>query len=219
MTARREIRAIYDALFAAYGPQRWWPARTCVEIVVGAILTQNTAWTNVLRAIATLRARRLLAWPALRDVDAKTLAAAVRSSGTYRVKAKRLKAFVAWFFETYDGDERAMFATPLETLRGELLSVSGIGPETADAILLYAGGLPTFVVDAYTARVMRRHRVIDAGATYHEVKDVFESALPADVELYNEYHALIVRVGKRHCRSQARCEDCPLSGFPHEPEL
>lgn len=210
---------MYDALFAAYGPQHWWPAKTCVEIVVGAILAQNTAWTNVEKALAALGRVGLLNWAALREASAETLETHVRPAGTFRVKARRLKSFVDWFFEAYGGDEGAMFATPLNTLRYELLGVSGIGPETADAILLYAGELPTFVVDAYTARVLRRHELIDGEATYDDIKSLFEDALPADVLMFNEYHALLVRAAKSQCRPRAKCDGCPLEHFPHDESL
>lgn len=219
MTTEATIKSFYHALYDAYGPQGWWPGDGVVEIVVGAILTQNTAWTNVQRAIANLRKAKLLTWDALRDISDDDLAAAIRPSGTYRVKAKRIRAFVDWLFREFDGDTDAMFARPLPALRDDLLNVHGIGPETADAILLYAGGLPTFVVDAYTRRVLRRHGLIGATADYATVKTMFESQLPADVALFNEYHALLVHVGKRHCRATATCEGCPLAGFPHDGGL
>lgn len=219
LNAHQQIRSFYGALMSAYGPQGWWPGKTCVEIVVGAILAQNTAWTNVERAIAALRTAGLLDWTALRGAEVESLAEHIRPSGTYRVKARRVKALVAWFFERFGGDERSMFATPLPSLRGELLGVPGIGPETADAILLYAGGLPTFVVDAYTTRLLRRHGLVDGRASYEAVKALFEDALPADAATFNEYHALIVAVGKRHCRPNARCEGCPLEQFPHDGQM
>ncbi len=211
----RTLRAFYDALFAAYGPQHWWPARTPTEVIIGAILTQNTAWRNVERAIANLGEANALDWTRLRDLPPEQLAELIRPAGTYQVKTRRLKAFIAWFWERYDGDLERMFATALPTLREELLSVSGIGRETADAILLYAGQLPSFVVDAYTARVLYRHGLIDEPADYDEIKDLFESSLPTDVPLFNEYHALLVQVGKLHCRPRARCADCPLDRFEH----
>lgn len=212
------LNAFYEAMYAAYGPQHWWPAQTPTEVIVGAILTQNTAWRNVERAIENLKRAAMLDWSRLRDVPFEQLAELIRPAGTYQVKARRLKSFIAWLWERYDGDLDRMFATSLPTLREELLSVSGIGRETADAILLYAGNLPTFVVDAYTARILYRHRLIDESADYDEIKDTFESNLPADVPLFNEYHALLVQVGKQHCRPKARCEGCPLERFEHEVE-
>jgi endonuclease-3 related protein len=213
---QQTLQDFYDAMLRALGPQHWWPAETALETIIGAILTQNTAWKNVERAIDNLRAAGCLDWAQLRDLDPERLAALVRPSGTYRVKAKRLRAFVAWLWERYDGDLGRMFARPTGVLREELLAISGIGRETADAILLYAGGHASFVVDAYTYRVLRRHRLIDDDADYEMIKDLFESNLPADPALFNEYHALLVDVGKKHCRARARCAGCPLEPFEHE---
>jgi len=214
----KTLRAFYDAMFKAFGPQHWWPAQTPTEVIIGAILTQNTAWRNDDRAIDNLRLADLLNWHKLHDLEPAALAELIRPAGTYRVKARRLKAFVDWLHENYDGDLERMFATPLDTLREELLSIAGVGRETADAILLYAGQLPSFVVDAYTARILFRHRLIDDSADYDEIKDLFESNLPADVQFFNEYHALLVQVGKLHCRPRARCQGCPLEPFDHEIE-
>jgi len=202
----------------AYGPQHWWPAQSPTEVIIGAVLTQNTAWKNVERAIANLQQAEMLDWQRLRDVSFEELAELIRPSGTYQVKARRLKSFITWLWENYDGDLDRMFATSLPTLREELLSISGIGRETADAILLYAGNLPTFVVDAYTARILSRHGLIDEYADYDEIKDTFESNLPSDAELFNEFHALLVQVGKLHCRPKMKCEGCPLASFDHRTE-
>jgi len=209
----------YEALMGAYGPRNWWPARTPLEVVVGAILTQNTAWRNVERAIERLRAAGALDWSVLHAMDAGDLAELIRSAGTYKVKAQRLKNFVSFLFERYGGDLAGMDAVPTPRLREELLSISGIGRETADAILLYALGRPSFVVDAYTRRVLVRHRLIDPDLDYEEIKAVFEDALPADSALYNEYHALLVEVGKQQCRTRARCQGCPLEQFEHDEPL
>ena len=205
-------------MLAGFGPQHWWPARTRTEVIVGAILTQNTAWGNVERAIDQLDRAGGLDWQRLNEMPLAELAGLIRSSGTFNVKARRLKAFVAWLFERFDGDLDRMFACSCDTLREELLSISGIGRETADAILLYAGKLPAFVVDTYTARILYRHGLIDASADYEEIKELFESSLEAEVSLFNEYHALLVAVGKKHCRPRARCEGCPLEPFEHEIE-
>ena len=215
----RELREIYDRLFAAYGPQHWWPARTKTEIVVGAILTQNTAWGNVERAIANLRAAKTLNWRSLRDVSQARLEELIRPAGTFRVKARRLKAFVDCLWKEHGGSLASMVGGPLEAARARLLAVPGIGPETADAILLYAGKRPTFVVDAYTVRVLRRHFIIDEKAAYETVRRIFLDALPPDVPTLNEYHALLVELGKRHCRKAARCDGCPLAGLPHDERL
>jgi len=214
----RTLNRFFEAMLHAYGPQHWWPGETPTEVIIGAILTQNTAWRNVERAIANLKQAGLLHWRRLRDIPLESLAEHIRPAGTYRVKARRLKAFVDWFWQRYEADLDRMFATPLEMLREELLEVPGIGRETADAILLYAGGLPTFVVDAYTARILYRHRLIDTDADYDEIKELFESSLPSDPALFNEFHALLVRVGKEHCRPRARCRGCPLERFEHEVE-
>jgi endonuclease III related protein len=210
------FRAFYDAMFAAYGPQHWWPAKTPTEVVIGAILTQNTAWKNVERAIENLRLAGALDWQVLHDMPQEQLAELIRPAGTFNVKARRLRAFIDWLWERFDGSLNRMFRTSLHTLREELLSISGIGRETADAILLYAGGLPTFVVDAYTARILFRHRLMDESADYDEVKDLIQSNLPDDPQLFNEYHALLVQIGKVHCRPRPRCEGCPLECFPHD---
>ena len=212
------LKSFYEAMYEAYGPQHWWPAQSPTEVIIGAILTQNTAWKNVERAIASLQQAEMLDWQRLRDVSFEELAELIRPSGTYQVKARRLKSFIAWLWERYDGDLDRMFATSLPTLREELLSISGIGRETADAILLYAGNLPTFVVDAYTARILSRHGLIDEYADYDEIKDTFESNLPSDAELFNEFHALLVQVGKQHCRPKMKCEGCPLASFEHRAE-
>lgn len=212
------LREFHDAMLAALGPQHWWPAETPLEVIVGAILTQNTAWRNVERAIANLRGAGCLDWGRLRDLDEESLAALIQPAGTFRVKARRLKTFVTWLWDRYDGDLDRMFATSDGALREELLAISGIGRETADAILLYAGGKPSFVVDAYTYRILRRHRLLDDDADYEQIKELFESHLPTDAALFNEYHALLVAVGKTHCRRRARCEGCPLERFDHEVE-
>jgi len=216
MPASQTLMDMFAAMSRAYGPQLWWPAKTAWEVIVGAILTQNTAWANVEKAMARLVEAGALEARKMRRLEERALAELIHPAGTYRVKAARLKRFVEFFFERYDGDLKTMFQTPLDTLRAELLGVRGIGRETADAILLYAGQLPTFVVDAYTARILRRHRLLDEEADYEQIKEFFESRLPRDVDLYNEYHALLVQVGKQHCRPRARCAGCPLEPFEHD---
>ena len=213
------LREIYDRLWAAYGPQHWWPARTIPEVVAGAILTQNTAWRNVERAIANLRRAECLTWSALRDMPEQRVARLIRPSGTYRIKAVRLKAFVDHLWNHHHGSLRSMLGGELEQARGRLLAIRGVGPETADAILLYAGNRATFVVDAYTRRVLRRHLVTAPGVRYEMVRQSFHRAVKPDIGVYKEYHALLVAVGKRHCRAGASCEACPLADLPHEREL
>ena len=209
MTATLE--EVYDRLFAAYGPQHWWPGETPFEVLVGAVLVQNTSWKNVAKAIDHLKQEDLLHPQALHDLPADELEQLIRPAGYFRLKARRLRNLLKLLVEGYDGSLEAMFATGLDGLREELLGVNGIGPETADSILLYAGGFPTFVVDAYTLRVFARHGWIDFDADYPTIKDHFESGLEKDAARYNEYHALLVRVGKLHCRKRPKCEGCPLS--------
>jgi endonuclease-3 related protein len=210
----RTLRQIYDAMYKALGPQKWWPGESPVEIIVGAILTQNTNWGNVERAIANLKAAGLLDWKALRRIEMSRLAELIRPAGYFNVKARRLKNFVDWLWRRHEGDLSRLAAIELGRLREELLSINGVGPETADSILLYALERPTFVVDAYTARVMRRHGMTFSG--YAELQAIFEDHLPREVGLFNEYHALIVAVGKDFCRPKARCETCPLRRFKHD---
>lgn len=212
MTRRDDIlHTAYDALFAAFGPQHWWPGDTPFEVVVGAILTQNTAWSNVERAIANLKRERVLSPRALRDIHPRRLARLIRPSGYFNIKAKRLKDFMRWLFAAHGGSLTRMFRRDLHTLRQQLLAVNGIGPETADSILLYAGQKPIFVVDAYTKRILSRHGLVAADASYDDVQRLFHAALPADVQLYNEFHALLVRLGKDYCQKrQPRCVECPL---------
>ena len=193
-----------------FGPQHWWPARTRFEVVVGAILTQNTAWSNVEHALAALRSLRLLTPARLAGLPLRRLAELIRPSGYFRVKALRLRAFLRYLRRRYHGSLNLMSRAPLDPLRGELLAVPGIGPETADSILLYALGRPVFVVDAYTRRVLSRHRLLPHEADYEEARAFFERHLPSDPRLFNEYHALLVAVGKQYCRSHPYCEECPL---------
>ena len=205
---------IYDLLLARYGHRHWWPAETPFEVCVGAILTQNTNWGNVEKAIANLKRDGLLSPEALRDVPDAVLAESIRPSGFFNVKSVRLKAFVAYLFVRYGGSLERMFAGEWRELREELLMVPGIGRETCDSILLYAGGKPSFVVDAYTRRLLAALGLIDARADYETVRSLFMDNLPADPHLYNEYHALIVQHGKDHCRKRPHCTGCPLHVCP-----
>ncbi len=204
------LRAVYRTLYRTWGPQHWWPGRTRLEIIVGAILTQNTAWTNVERAIRRLRQARALNLPALRAASLDHLAGWIRPAGYFNVKARRLKSFVSFLYASYAGRLDRLFAEPDERLRRTLLSVNGIGPETADSILLYAAQRPVFVVDAYTRRVLVRHGWIRSRATYDDIASFMTAHLPRDIRLFNEFHALIVRLGEEHCRPTPRCDTCPL---------
>lgn len=201
---------LYRALARRFGLQHWWPGRTAYEVAAGAILTQHTAWTNAERALAALRARRRLTPAGVLGLAEAELARLLRPAGTYRVKARRLGAFTRWLAERFGGRFEPMRHAPLTPLRRDLLAVPGLGPETADAILLYAAGRPVFVADAYVRRVLARHRLIRAGAGYEEARVFLEAHLPSDPRLFNEYHALLVAVGKAYCRTVPRCERCPL---------
>jgi len=213
-TGEGPLPAYFEALFAAHGPQHWWPGRTRFEIIVGAILTQNTSWKNVQRAIANLRHARLLLPQAIRDVHPVTLAACLRPSGYFRQKTKTLKGFVGLLYAKHSGSLTRLFATPTTALRAELLGVRGIGPETADSILLYAGEHSVFVIDAYTRRILERHALAHPKSTYEELRATFESSLPPDHQLFNEFHALIVHTGKHFCRKTTpACAQCPLNPF------
>jgi len=201
----------YEVMSAALGPMRWWPAKTTFEVIVGAILTQSTAWGNVELAIANLRAAKMLTPQAMLRVRSERLASLIRPSGYFRQKAKKLKAFVRFLQANYKGSLARMFATPTAELREKLLKVHGVGPETADSILLYGGNHPVFVVDAYTHRILGRHGITDGKAEYEKVRAMIENSIPRQAELFNEFHALIVNTGKNWCRkSVARCEECPL---------
>ena len=207
----RRIRDIYSCLFGAFGPQGWWPGETPFEVAVGAILTQNTNWSNVERAIARLKARDVLSPRKMYALSSTDLADLIRPAGYFNVKARRLMAFLAYLKESSSLSMKRLATAPPAILREELLAVRGIGPETADSILLYAAGHPSFVVDAYTKRIFSRHRIVGPAASYGDIKSLFEDALVADVRLFNEYHALIVRTGKDFCRPRTpRCAGCPL---------
>jgi endonuclease-3 related protein len=204
----------FTAMSQRLGPMHWWPAKTPFEVIVGAILTQNTSWANVERAIANLRSAQMLTPSAISAARMSRLAILVRPSGYFRQKAKKLKAFVRFLQREYSGSLKRMFDTPTGTLREKLLSVHGIGPETADSILLYAGNQPVFVVDAYTHRIFGRHAITDGEPKYETVRALVEAALPHDSQLFNEFHALIVNTGKNWCRkNEPRCAECPLGSL------
>lgn len=204
----------YNKLLKNFGPQHWWPGDGPFEVMVGAVLTQNTNWGNVERAINNLKQVGKLNAVAIHEMGKGELARLIRPAGYFNIKTKRLKNLIKWFINRFDGNIEKMFSQDVQGLREELLSVKGIGPETADSILLYAGNLPSFVVDAYTYRILVRHQLILEESTYDEIKSFFEDNLPEDVALYNEYHALLVQVGKTYCKPRdPACEACPLSEF------
>jgi endonuclease-3 related protein len=211
----KELSLIYHRLLSFFGEQGWWPAETSFEVMVGAILTQNTAWRNVEHAIANLKEAGVLTSAGLRRIPERKLARLIRPAGYYNVKARRLKALIAFLTREYGGNLQRMFREPLAPLRERILMVKGVGPETADSILLYAGEKPTFVIDAYTKRVLSRHGMITDGASYGAIQELFMRSLPADVPLYKEYHALFVRLAKSFCKTKPQCAGCPLEqGWP-----
>ncbi len=210
---------IYGLLYNRCGAQHWWPGESRIEIIVGAILTQNTNWGNVEKAISNLKSAGCLTVDKLAALDIATLSGLIRPAGYYNVKARRLKNFIEWLHrDPWAGSLDSVGAIDTERLREELLAVKGIGPETADSILLYAFERCVFVVDTYTYRVLGRHGLLDRDNDYEQIRDLFESNLRRDVELFNEFHALLVRVGKEHCRPKAKCEGCPLEGLAHDAQ-
>ncbi len=202
----------YQILFAAFGPQHWWPGETPFEVMVGAVLTQNTAWSNVEMAIANLAGADAMTGRAMLELDNVSLAELIRPAGCFNVKAKRLKALCEFLngWEVIDTPER-LAANELAGLREALRAVHGIGEETADSILLYALAKPSFVVDAYTRRIFQRLGLISGRESYRDIQALFTRQLPRELSLYNEYHALIVHLGKCFCRPRPRCSDCPLA--------
>jgi endonuclease-3 related protein len=219
MNTQERLEEIYRLLFARFGPQHWWPGQTQFEIIVGAILTQNTNWQNVERAIGNLKSAGLLKPEKLHGLGADELAQLIKPAGYFNIKAKRLKNFLDWLFGNYDGRLENLETIGTEQLREQLLAVKGIGPETADSILLYALERQVFVVDAYTARVAARHHLIEPPFDYADLQGLFSTNLQPDVKLFNEYHALFVRVGKEFCRPKAQCTGCPLERFPHSLDI
>jgi endonuclease-3 related protein len=219
-TRNQPIHAYYSALKRRYGPQHWWPGRTRLEVIIGAFLTQNTSWKNVERAISNLRRAHALNLAALRSLPEAELAELIRSSGYFRQKARRIKNFISYLDSQHSGRIARLFrsrsADEINYLRQQLLALNGIGPETADAILLYAGNYPVFVVDAYAKRLFTRHQVLPEAASYDEIRLAVEATLPSErrTQHLNEFHALIVQVGKNHChKSHPDCTSCPLRRF------
>ncbi|MBI5586958.1 MAG: endonuclease III domain-containing protein [Deltaproteobacteria bacterium] len=208
------LKAYYSCLFESFGPQGWWPANTRFEMIVGAILTQNTAWTNVEKAISNLKGKRLLTPEKIHALKAVELAALIRPAGYFNIKAKRLKNFTSFLFNGCGGSLDRLLRKDSAVLRRELLDVNGVGPETADSIILYAAGKPEFVIDAYTKRIFSRHGLTGHDAGYDEIKTLFMENLPKDAALFNEYHALIVKTAKDYCRTKnPLCSECPLKGY------
>jgi len=214
MSQSEVIKGMYDAMFEALGPSHWWPGGSPFEIAVGAILTQNTNWQNVEKAMENLKAAGMLSAEAMHPLALPELSSLIRPVGYHNIKAKRLWNFLEFLRVEVDFDLLALQAHELHELRPKILGVNGIGPETADAILLYALNFPTFVIDAYTFRMMKRHGFVWEDMNYHDLQALFMDALPEDVALYNEYHALIVRIGKEWCKKKAGlCDSCPLKPY------
>ena len=214
-----QLTEIYQLLLDRFGPQLWWPGETQFEIVTGAVLTQNTAWPNVEKAIGNLKTANLLTPEKLHNIQTQKLAKLIKPAGYFNIKAKRLKNFLSWLFENYNGQLTSLQSVDTGRLRAELLAIKGIGPETADSILLYAFDRETFVVDAYTARVAVRHGLLEPRADYEQLRELFQSNLPADTKLFNEFHALLVKVGKEFCKPKPKCRNCPLEKLPHRLEI
>jgi len=216
MDRREHLLDIFHSLLEYFGPQHWWPGDTPFEVIVGAILTQNTSWKNVEKAIGSLKSTGLFTPLGLHTLPGDTLASLIRPSGYFNIKARRLKNFLSFLFEEYGGDIDTLLKEDGQILRKKLLNVNGMGPETVDSILLYAAGYPIFVVDAYTKRIFSRHSFIPPDAGYQQVQSLFMETLPRDPVLFNEYHALIVRVGKDLCRKNPLCSLCPLEYDLHK---
>lgn len=215
MTQVSTLRDVYQTLLDTYGPRNWWPADTPFEVMLGAILTQNTAWSNVERAIASLKTVVPLEPEQILGLDEETLQDAIRPSGYFRQKARRLRLLCRFIIQKYDGDVAGMEGEDTEALRSELLGLNGIGPETADSILLYALDRPVFVIDAYTVRLLDRLGLLEGSGGYNEVQELVTESMEPDTKMYNEYHALIVMHGKERCRKRAPlCEGCCLKKCP-----
>jgi len=211
MSDTKLLLEMYRRLTEEFGPTGWWPARTPFEVAVGAVLTQNTTWRNVEKAIKNLKEHRMLSVRALSRAPLSKLAQQARPAGYYRLKSQRLKNFVDFLRGEYGGSMVRMAREPTDRLREKLLGVTGIGPETADSILLYALGKPVFVVDAYTRRILSRHGMVEQEVNYEELRRFFEQHLPRDVSLFKEFHALLVRTGAQFCKREPRCDQCPLN--------
>lgn len=206
----QRLLEMFERLLAHFGPQNWWPAETPLEVMIGAILTQNTNWTNVEKAISNLKDKGLISLDRLVSLPTAELAQEIRPAGYYNIKAKRLKNLLNYIADQYDGDLAYFFNQETDAIREGLLSVNGVGHETADSIVLYAANRPIFVVDAYTHRILSRHKMSPEETTYHDIQSLFMDHLPEDVSLYNEFHALIVLAGKNYCRKSPLCPECPL---------
>jgi endonuclease-3 related protein len=210
------LMGIFSSLYSFYGPQKWWPAETPFEVAIGAILTQNTNWLNVEKAIRNLKSKDLLNLEGLNNIPIEELSLFIKPSGYYNIKAKRIRAFLDFMVDNNYRSIEVLKKLETDNLRRKLLSVYGIGFETADSILLYALEKPVFVIDAYTKRILSRHGIMNHKSSYKDFQDLFHSELASEVRLFNEYHALLVRVGKEFCKSKPACGGCPLSDDSHQ---
>jgi len=213
----RRLTEMFNLMLDRFGPQHWWPGETELEMMVGAILTQNTSWKNVDKAIKNLKDKGMLEIERLHSLSLPALAEEIRPAGYFNIKAGRLKNLINFLVERYSGNMSGFLSDETNALREGLLSVKGVGPETADSILLYAAKRPIFVIDAYTYRILHRHGVVEDQITYDELQELFVSNLPSDAGLFNEFHALIVRTGKDFCRGKPLCELCPLGAWEQRP--
>lgn len=211
MDHKASLIKFFLKLYSFYGPQKWWPGDTPFEIAIGAILTQNTNWANVQKAIENLKKQKLLHPEGLNKISIERLSQLIKPSGYYNIKAKRIKAFLDFLFDHCHGNLKMLKELETDNIREQLLSIYGIGQETADSILLYALEKPVFVVDAYTKRVLSRHNILNHNSSYKEYQNLFHNELVRDVQLYNEYHALLVKAGKDYCKPKPLCEGCPLA--------
>ena len=210
---RQRLKHMYQRLFEHFGPQNWWPAESPFEVAVGAVLTQNTSWTNVEKAIVNLKEAGVMEIGAMRALDAEELSGLIRPAGYYNLKEKRLRNLLDFLAAGFEGNPENLSRPGLDAIRPMLLEVKGIGPETADSILLYAAGMPTFVIDAYTKRVLIRHGLAGEKSGYEQMRSLFMDRLEHDPQHFNEYHALLVQVAKYFClKSKFECKGCPLDG-------
>lgn len=209
----RRLMEMFNLLLDHFGPQHWWPGDGPLEMMTGAILTQNTSWSNVEKAIDNLKNRNLFSIESFLDLPEEKLAGYIKSAGYFNVKAKRIKNLIRFLIDEYEGDLDKFIEDDVNHLREGLLSVNGVGPETADSIILYAAKKPVFVIDAYTHRILRRHNMVEEQVTYDELQSLFMDNLLPEVNIFNEFHALIVITGKKYCRRNPKCDICPLKDW------
>jgi len=212
-TTGNKLLHMFALMKEKFGPQAWWPGDTPLEIMTGAVLTQNTNWKNVEKAIENLKNSGILSLDALQKISPVNLATLIRPAGYYNIKARRLKNLIAFISIKYENDLDKFLREETNIMREGLLSVNGVGPETADSIMLYAAERPVFVIDTYTHRILSRHDIIDENIQYYELQELFMENLPEDTSLFNEFHAQIVQTGKNFCKKRPQCEECPLKGW------